>query len=289
MYSDPPIVCHHDERQTGLDRSRFGGNVSFVLPSIRTGWAKWSLVEAALLGFKQLHERAAPEWYALLSAADYPVAAAATVLHDLNDQKADVLIDYRPVYDDLRVSSPPGEAEWLRHHGSLDNLQLAKRRFINSVVRVPFIRLRNPEFSTSLEPRVRLGRHTINVPFQSPFSPFRQRLTCFVGSQWFTANLKAVERLLSNNHNFKALSRHLRARVCPDECFFQSFFLNEPDLVIDENPRRYADWGKGGAHPHVLTQSDLNAVIASGAHFARKFSPDDPILDRLDEMHFDMS
>jgi hypothetical protein len=58
--------------------------------------------------------------------------------------------------------------------------------------------------------------------------------------------------------------------------------LNQ-ELVIDRDNRRFTDWNGGGAHPRILTEDDLPAMLSSGAFFARKFAHASPVLERLDE------
>ena len=43
----------------------------------------------------------------------------------------------------------------------------------------------------------------------------------------------------------------------------------------------YATW-VDSPHPAWLTEADLAVMRASGRWFARKFAPDDPVLDTLD-------
>ena len=40
------------------------------MPHVKTGWGKFSLVAAALRALELLYQSAAPDWFALLSAAD---------------------------------------------------------------------------------------------------------------------------------------------------------------------------------------------------------------------------
>ena len=60
----------------------------------------------------------------------------------------------------------------------------------------------------------------------------------------------------------------------PDESLFQTALCSQPDLRICKDQKRYADWTNGGAHPKWLEVSDVPKILASGAHFARKFRPD---------------
>jgi hypothetical protein len=132
------------------------------------------------------------------------------------------------------------------------------------------------------DPRWRLGRLTFRPLIESPLSPFDSNAGCFVGDQWFVASKKAVEHLAEPSPFRSALMRHYRLRSVPDESFYQTMLLNQ-ELVIDRDNRRFTDWNGGGAHPRILTEDDLPAMLSSGAFFARKFAHASPVLERLDE------
>lgn len=282
VYDRPAIACHHDFSQSHLDKDMFPDNVHFVEKSITTGWGKWSLVEAALKGLRLLYDKADPEWISLLSSADYPVAPAQDVFDDLNATKVDAFLDFRPLEGpgdpSLAVTCNPCHA----HHGSAGNIALAKHRYIAAIVRIPIVRFKGPQFSTSKHSRIRLGRHTLALPFRSPLSPFSDDFRCYVGSQWFTARRNVAHLLLSPSPRHRKLRRHLRSRVVPDECYFQTVICNEPSLTVDNDPRRFVQWNGGGAHPAELTLADLPDIEASQAFFARKFGRDTEVLDALD-------
>jgi hypothetical protein len=58
------------------------------------------------------------------------------------------------------------------------------------------------------------------------------------------------------------------------------------ELTFAPNNARYINWEPDSESPMVLTTPDLQAAMASGAHFARKFDCDvDPdVLDQLDDL-----
>ncbi|MCB2059033.1 MAG: beta-1,6-N-acetylglucosaminyltransferase [Novosphingobium sp.] len=63
----------------------------------------------------------------------------------------------------------------------------------------------------------------------------------------------------------------MRFTQCPDEHAIQTVLMRRHgDRVVPD--RRYIDWSAGGNHPKLLTSQDREAIIASGAWFARKFS-----------------
>jgi hypothetical protein len=101
LFDAPPVVCHHDFGQRPWDTSGLPSNIRFVLPHLATGWGEFSLVEATLAALRLLFGRSdAPDWFALLSGADYPVAPAATLLADLRTTAADAFMDFELIDPD---------------------------------------------------------------------------------------------------------------------------------------------------------------------------------------------
>lgn len=71
-----------------------------------------------------------------------------------------------------------------------------------------------------------------------------------------------------------------------EESYFQTILANAENLKLNNNSWRYTDWALDGAHPKTLLLEDMPALVASVAHFARKFDTDTDvrILDELDAL-----
>lgn len=279
LYGDPPIACHHDNSKSLLDPRDFPDNVTFVTPSIKTGWGKFSVVEAVLAALRLLYAKSDPDWFYLLSAADYPIASAAQVQADLAASGVDALIDYRKcgtsTEEAIRAEGPGNPT--LEHFEAPGNREMLRDRYIGAELWLPILRLRER----------RLGRHTIHLPFDSPRHPFRPDFKCYCGDHWFATTRAGARALLDPSPRELDLQRHLRPRAVPEECYYATVLCNRPELTVSRDNRRFARWNGGGAHPALLTAGDIDAMFASGAHFARKFQHGDPVLDRLDAVLFD--
>ena len=304
MYNNPPIVIHHDIGQSPIHQSDFPADVRFVTPHIKTRWGKFSLVMAALRALELLYQNATPDWFFLLSAADYPTMPAEKVVQELTSSGVDALLDYRevPNLSDPRhtialkfsaswysvslfssrfePSYPTPENSALNHFVLSKNLELAWRRYMAATVWFPVIRS-GP----------RLGRYTMYLPFDDRRAPFTRDFKCLFGDQWFAGNHKAAEVLLNPTAKHLELRRHLRRRNdVSDECYYQTTLGNTPSLKISKATRRFVDWTEsaggpgGGAHPKVLELDDVPAIVSSKAYFARKFSTELPVLDELDRL-----
>jgi hypothetical protein len=303
IYDNPPIAIHHDLGQSPLRPDDFPPNAEFVVPHTPTRWGQFSVVIAAIRAIELLYRNATPDWFFLLSGADYPTMPAEKVLGELASSTADALLDYRrvPSLSDashkhlfrIRLSRyfievgtwrfdqpyPPPDNPELEHFEVSNNLVLAWRRYIGIHAMVPVIRS-GP----------RIGRYTLYLPFEDWSRPFTDDFKCFYGDHWFAGNHKVVEILLNPTDKHMKLRRHLRFRPSAEECYYHTILGNDAGLKISRATRRFADWSQsaggllGGAHPKVLAINDLPTIISSKSYFARKFAPDSPVLDEIDKL-----
>lgn len=273
MYHFPPIAWHHDLSQSPLDVAKVLPNVRLVTPSLRTGWGKFSVVRAFLAALELLYTSDDPDWFCLLSGADYPTSSADAVLQELEAAECDAFLDVHQLGPTRPRAQIVGDWNPSLAHLETSEQYRAKDRFYNKgQLWVPLLRTR---------PRLRLGRHTFHLPIDGRH-PYSSHFGLFWGDHWFTANRRAADVLLSPTANHRKLARHLTRRVFPEECYYQTVLCNSPRLTICRDNRRFAVWNGGGAHPMMLGEAELPPILASGAHFARKFAPGAPVLDDLD-------
>jgi hypothetical protein len=260
MFDRPPIVCHHDFSKSILPTEGLTENVSLVQPHIETGWGRFSIIEAELAAFSLMCQRAIPpDWFIVLSGADYPIKPAKQILNDLASSSYDVHMQYE--YID---SNPDADRSawqdlcYLRYYG---------------------VRFRIPSFDEKL----RLSSREITLiksPLRLPFLPYSKRFRCFAGEHWFCANRKAIEYLLKFHKSKPPLASHMRrmdahvSTIVPDESYYHTVFCNAAHLKVSNNNWRYIDWSAKGAHPKVLKVEDLPKIRESSAHFARKLDMD---------------
>lgn len=262
MFDHPPIVCHHDFSKCALPLNSFPGNVSFVQPHLQTGWAEFSVVEATVRSLEQMYEGpSSPDWFVLLSGADYPVKSAAQILHDLNAGSYDAHIHFE------LIGTNALESDWQTQ--CLDRYCTKSFSF--------------PSITKRLRPTRRLLR--LKHPLLTrAFLPFSKNLRCFAGSQWFCANRRSAQYIIEFHKTKPDLATHYRKLMSTEESYFQTILANAPNLQLNNNSWRYTDWAAGGGHPKTLLFDDLPKILSSSAHFARKFDIDTDvrILNELD-------
>lgn len=259
-----PIVVHHDDRQSVLAPELVPG-VDRVDPPIATRWGDWSLVEASLAGIQLLHARHAPDYAILLSGTDYPVLRADRAIARLREGGADAFVQARPVRYRGRDRHGPGPLGYQPNEGP-GNQRRAWHRYVSTSVRWRGLELR------------------LRSPLLAPLvSPYSRRFRPWAGSQWWVLGRAAVGALLDFPARRPDVVRWYARREVPDEGYVQTVIANAPGLRVEWTNFRYVDWSTQESHPRDLGLADLPAILRSGAHFARKFRPDDPALDAIDQ------
>jgi len=281
LYDSPPIACHHDFGQSSLSVEGLGPHVHLVDASVATGWGKWSLVVGYLRALRLLYRHANPDWSVLLSGADYPVRAADEVARVLQSASVDAFLDLSPLGGERNPPRHTGDPDpRLLHYKKKD---VNTRRHLQARITLPIGSIAAPRDElTDIPDFATVPRRSIRVPFSSPLSPFKRGWTCYVGSQWFTANRKAADVFLHPTPGQIRLRKYYSRRWVPDESFVHTVLGNDPSISIDRDPRRFAIWDLDGWHPRTLGLNELPEMQKSGAHFARKFAPDGEVLDALD-------
>ncbi|MFH7030763.1 MAG: beta-1,6-N-acetylglucosaminyltransferase [Heteroscytonema crispum UTEX LB 1556] len=270
IFNYPLIVCHHDFSKCDLSVDTLPKNVLLVRPHLQTEWAGFALVEATVQALRLMYEAPdTPDWFVLLSGADYPIKSARQILDDLASSPYDAYIQHEQItYEtyryDTRKSILWQKNSYQRYCTKSFSFDLSKKYFAQLNLE---IRLEHPLVTKA-------------------FLPFSRKLTCFSGSQWFSANRKAAEYIIDFHSQKNALTLHYSNLKYADESYFQTILANASHLRLQNDRRRYIDWSGGGSHPKILLMEDLPNLLASSAHFARKFDIDidSNILDELDKI-----
>lgn len=259
MFGNPPIVCHHDFGKCVLEEQELPANLLFVKPWFDTSWADFSVVEGMLESLKLLlAQTKTVDWLIVLSGADYPIKSAQTIYKELSEATVDAFVEHIHIHPSYPLDSAQQEY---------------RRRYLR--VMLPINGRQIP-----------LNRIPVPLPFyvMRQFTVWRGNFECYVGSQWFCANRKSAEYLLNfhDRHSSKT-SPFFRGVPCSEESYPQSILCNTPDLRIANDNLRYIEMV--GAHAKTLTSADLPKLLASRAHFARKFdlSVDAKVLDAIDQ------
>ncbi|MGH8001759.1 MAG: beta-1,6-N-acetylglucosaminyltransferase [Brasilonema sp.] len=268
MFNYPLIVCHHDFSKCDLSVDTLPKNVLLVRPHLETKWADYSLVEATIRALRLMYEAPdAPDWFVLLSGADYPIKTARQILHDLASSPYDAYIQHEHItYETYR-------------YDIRKSILWQKNSYQRYCTKSLFFHL----------PKKYCAQLNLEICLEHPlltkaFLPFSRKLACFSGSQWFCANRKAAEYIIDFHSKRNAITLHYSKLKFSEESYFQTILANASHLRLQNDRRRYIDWSGGGSHPKTLLMEYLPNLLTSSAHFARKFDIDidSTILDELD-------
>ncbi|MDZ8029917.1 beta-1,6-N-acetylglucosaminyltransferase [Nostoc sp. DedSLP04] len=270
MFNYPLIVCHHDFSKCDLSVDTLSKNVLLVRPHLQTKWANFTLVEATIQALQLMYEVPnPPDWFVLLSGADYPIKTAKQILDELASSQYDAYIQYEQITYKTYKSDLKPNMLWLKNS---------------------YQRYCTKSFSFHYS-KTYLAHLNLEICFEhplltKPFLPFSKQLACFSGSQWFCANSKAAKYIIDFHSKKNALTLYYSKLKYTDESYFQTVLANASHLKLQNDRRRYIDWSDGGCHPKTLLMEDLPNLLASSAHFARKFDIDidSNILDELDKI-----
>jgi hypothetical protein len=270
MFADAPIAIHHDYSKCNLDPATLPPQVQIVKDWVVTAWGKSSVIAAYLAALRLLYRDASPDWVVSLSGADYPIQPARRIFADLSSTTADAWLDYREIFP--RAAEPVDANSIATTFKTPQWMKSANERYVAFDL-LPF-RIRK---HIGLTNRTLYLRNRWTTRF---FTPFSESFRPYGGDAWHTINRRAASILLEDNDASLKLRHFYARRPSPEESYYHTILLNRPEIVVENDNRRFALWQAGAAHPRLLTASDVPAMIASSAHFARKF-PFDPQLYRL--------
>ena len=262
------LVVHHDDRAVELDEAalRALGGVERVLPPTPVAWGWTSQLDMLLRCLTRALERVDFEWLVVLSGQDYPLRPLEDSERELREGAFDAYVETVPV-------EPPG---WSRAEAD----EFARRYFYRyRPIRPPGPLLRRAVSAARPLLTVRdmpwgtvLGRRCAG-----PSRSVRR------GADWLTLSRGAVEAVVDASPE---LVRHYRRALMPTESFPHTVLSTTAGLRLSGDTRRFTAWAPGSPNPSVLGMGDLDAMLASGNDFARKFDPDVDarVLDELDRV-----
>jgi hypothetical protein len=241
------VAVHHDDRRCVL-----GEIDALRIPATPIEWGHGSQLAAILRCLRVLldHEW---NWLVLLSGQDYPVRPVTEIEASLLAADVDAFIRFAPVAP--RRMRRGGVDEFARRY------TYRWRPGSPSLARLdPLIQVRSLPAGTF-----------VGLPATPP-------LPVFHGSDWFSLSRRAVETVLAAPD---AVVDHFLHTIIPTEAFVHTVLANS-GLRLANEYRRYAVFDPPSSpSPRVFGLEDVEAMLATGADFARKFD-DVRVLDAID-------
>jgi hypothetical protein len=252
-------------------------NVHFIDNRVDVPWGSWKMIEVQLLGVESALRDERNGFCMLVSGQDYPIK---------HPDMLRATLEANP--DKLFINSVPMEELWDDYYRRVNHYNYGYREpyrfFLHfpSIFRRDFYRLRTLEHIGKLllfkrELRV-LGQIFIPRRFPSNFKAYG-------GSAWWALPVEFLKKIMRVHRENPSFNAYHKYSLIPDEIYFQALvtYLNGEKRLL--NRLTYDNWEREGVQLPVSfsENSDLDLLLAQPEFIARKFEPDSPILDALDE------
>lgn len=253
------VVVSHDERDAdGADHLEKRG---ITVLRQRGGRADYSAIERWLAAVDHLDTRGGVDFIVLISGQDQLAVHPDRIKADLV-ASGDGWVEHFDVLDSQVCPWPSGEG--------LSRYFFRWRRLCGLSARWSRV-LHIAHALNRIQPFVRVNTTygALRVARRASGPPVGYRV--FGGSQWHALSWRAVDSVRRQARDVRGLTEWASRTLVSDESFIQTAVLNDPSLRPSQGAKRFFDFaGTESGHPRTLDVGDLDAIIASGAWFARK-------------------
>jgi hypothetical protein len=282
------VLIDHDVSAPPLDRSLFSDMSDVYLIGTSGGYGDFSHVNRILAAVDWLDEHGVQfDWLQNLTGQDYPLRAIADIEQAISTGGFDGYMQYAPVFPER---TPP-DADWgagpayrlCTPFDTAMRFDYSHRRFGMPSARKqrllrPFMLINwlQPWFTVSLAfSTVGLRRKT--TIFSDDFILYGGSFFCALSASC----LRYARDFAAENPD---IVKYFCTMAGPDELFLQTVLVNSGKFRISPLGTHYVYFPGGRYnHPKELGMTDLPAMLASGAHWARKFDAGAEVLDALDQ------
>lgn len=252
-HPDFDIYANIDAKSDIETFRREAPTVQFVSKRTNIKWGHWSQVKATLDSLKEIVGSGKDYGYVLfISGQDYPICPLDEIAETLRQRYGQEFIGSSSCVITDRKQYRRLEMRYTKRWVHFKNKYLAI--LPNMVLRL--------------------------LPDQKQYYPL------YKGSQWWNLTLECVRYIIAFCEANPHIVQSYRHSLCPDEIFFQSMLHASPfkERLVN-HIFRYIDWSDGPTSPKTLDSSDYEAIVNSGAWFARKvdMQKDSRLLDMLDK------
>jgi hypothetical protein len=286
---DSVVLINHDGSGPPLDTARLEAwpGVHVLTASCRYG--DFSHLDRYFEAVDWLDEHMVEfDWLENITGQDYPLRPIADIESSLASSDADGYLQYAPVFPELtppgadqgaasgyRLCSPFDAAmRYQYRHWRFGRPTPAKQRWLRPLMAIDWV-----------QPWVRLSLAFGTVGIRRRSTIFTDDFICYGGSFFCTLSAPCVRYARDFARENPEIVEFFRSTLAPDEVFLQTVLVNSGKFNVVPDRKRYIDYSRTrNNHPKTLGVADLDAMLASGSHWARKFDADRDaeILDILD-------
>jgi hypothetical protein len=284
---DSVVLISHDASRPPLDGARLTAMPGVHVFTEHGGYGDFSHLDRYFAAIDWLAEHGIEyDWLENISGQDYPLRPIAEIERTLATGDVDGYLYYAPVFPD---QTPPGAdpgsvrplcapfdaaMRYRYRHWWLGKPTPAKQRWLRPVMAANLV-----------QPLVRVNLAFSTVGVRRRETVFGHEFVCYGG--WFFCTLSAACARYARDfaRDNPDVIGWFRGVLGPEEVFLQTVLVNSGKFTFEPDSKRYIDMSQSrNNHSKVLGVADLDAMLASGAHWARKFDPehDAAVLDLLD-------
>ena len=285
---DSVVLISHDASRPPLDVPRLEAMPGVYVFTEQGGYGDFSHLDRYFAAVDWLEANEVEyDWLENISGQDYPLRPIAEIEQTLATTSVDGYLMYAQVFPE---QAPPGAdtgtgrqlcapfdaaMRYEYRHWWLGKPTPAKQRWLRPLMALDFV-----------QPWLRLSLAYSTAGLRRRGTVFTDEFICYGG--WFFCTLSAacVRYARDFARDNPDVVAYLRTVLAPEEVFLQTVLVNSGKFCFEPDSKRYIDMtGSRNSHSRTLGTADLDAMLASGAHWARKFDPDhdETVLGLLDQ------
>lgn len=287
---DSVVLISHDASAPPLDIQRLE-----ALPGVHVliepgGYGDFSHLDRYFAAIDWLDANGVDyDWLENITGQDYPLRPLARIERDLASAGVDGYLLYAPVFSgdgpagEDQGAAPgfrlcaPGDADtrYRYRHWRFGRPTPAKQRWLRPLMALNLV-----------QPWIRVSLAFSSIGVRRRKTAFGDGFTCYGG--WFFCTLSAPCARYARDfaRDNPDMVEFFRTLLAPEEVFLQTVLVNSGKFRFEPDAKRYIDLHDSrNNHSNTLGTADLEAMLASGANWARKFdgAHDAGVLDVLDQ------
>ena len=286
---DALVLISHDAAGTPLDLPSLQalGNVHVVFA--RGGYGDFTHLDRYFAAVDWLDEHGIDyDWLENLTGSDYPVRPIAEIEAALAATTTDGYLQYAPVFPErVPDGTDPGTPGYRLALPVYAKLRYDYRYWRFGVPSDAKRQLMRPLMLVNLlQPWLKFNHSYAAAGLRIRRNLFGPDFPCYGGSFFCTLSPAAARYARDYARSNPDEVTFFKRLLAPEEVFLHSVLVNSGRFRFTPDARRYIDWtGQRHSHPRTLGLEDLDKMLASNAHWARKLdlakAPE--LYDQLDE------
>jgi hypothetical protein len=228
------------------------------------------------------------DWLENLTGQDYPLRPIAEIEEALAAADTDGFLLYSPVFPRrVPADADQGAASYtlvravdaaMRYdyrHWRLGKPTAAKMHWMRPLMALNFI-----------QPWIRVSNSYASIGLRRRRTVFGPDFHCYGGSFFCTLRAECARYVRDYARANPDMVAFFKGTLAPEEVFLHSVLVNSGEFRLTPDYKRYIDWtGCTHTHPRTLGIEDVDQLLASDAHWARKLDleHDASLFDLLDQ------